>query len=89
MTCPHCHRQTCERTAVTIHGEIVCTWSETWRAECEARMVCTLPGLDRRRAYLAGVEKKRGKPAVEQLKDHIKQVWVASRSAQSPAGGGT
>jgi len=59
-----------------------CTWSEAFRAECEAKSVLRKP-LEDRRAYLKDVEARRGKPAVERLKADIERLWRAARSAIS------
>ena len=44
------------------------TWSEQYRNECEARYVLAMP-LEKRRAWLAELEKKRGDISV--LKNEI------------------
>lgn len=54
MTCPHCHQQTCATTAALHDGQVVCTWSEDWRHECEARQIVRMPTLQDRQAYLFG-----------------------------------
>jgi hypothetical protein len=43
--------------------------SEKFRHECEVRYVIALPSNERRREYLAGVEKQRKKPAAERLRN--------------------
>jgi hypothetical protein len=52
-----------------------CTWSEIHRRLCEARWVCALPNLEVRQAYLTQVEKARGKPATDQLRQDVKLEW--------------
>lgn len=51
------------------------TYSEAWRAECEARFVCRLPTRSRRLAYLDGVAERRGKPAADALIAGVKAQW--------------
>lgn len=51
------------------------TYSEDWRAECEARFVCRLPTRSRRLAYLEGVAQRRGKPAADELGDSVQREW--------------
>lgn len=76
-----------------IDGRQVSNYSEEWRAECEARTVCRMPGywhIDRethrrtwikekaaRIQYLLRVEQKRGKPASDALRALVLQVWNA------------
>lgn len=47
---------------------------ERHRAECEARYVLKMPKADRK-AYLADIEKRRGKPGREYLEKFIWQEW--------------
>ena len=42
------------------------TWTEAWRAECEARLVASLPRAERR-DYFERVAKRRGEPAAREL----------------------
>lgn len=48
---------------------------EQYRNECEARWVLTLPNIDARRSYLQRVEKRRGKPAADYLKNEVLNQW--------------
>lgn len=43
--------------------------SEAWRHECEAATVLAMPTLDKRRNYLAAVEKRRGIGERERLQN--------------------
>ena len=53
---------------VTLHnGQVVSSWSEEWRIECEAMHVLDLP-KHRRIGYLDDAEKERGKAPVDKLK---------------------
>ncbi|MDR3158601.1 MAG: hypothetical protein LBU11_06250 [Zoogloeaceae bacterium] len=52
-----------------------CTWSEAHRALCEARSVCRMADIEKRREYLALVEKHRGKEAADQLREAVKKEW--------------
>ncbi len=65
-------------------GTEVSSYSEAWRHECEARWILALPSLDARRAWLASLEKRRGKAHVEQLKQTMRNLW-AHRSAVTTA----
>lgn len=42
------------------------TWAEAYRAECEARLVASLPRAERR-DYFERVAKRRGEPAAREL----------------------
>ena len=50
-------------------GTEVASDSEAWRHECEAATVLAMPTLDKRRNYLAAVEKRRGSAARESLQN--------------------
>jgi len=66
-------------------GTEVSSSSEAWRHECEARWILALPSLDERRAWLASLEKRRGKAHVEQLKQTMRQLWAQPRQTATPA----
>lgn len=55
-----------------------CTWSEAWKAECEARHVASKPAEWRRNFY-AEVLKKRGPKALEELKRKVGEAWKKSQ----------
>ena len=59
------------------------SFSEAFRAECEARHVLSKP-LSDRRVYLDGVGKQRGKAAREYLERVILEQW----KKKAPAKGG-
>jgi hypothetical protein len=62
-----------------IDGRQVDSWSEAWRAECEARHVLAMPNVHLRRIYLADVRKRRGDVAGKQLEDLVRAVWAKGR----------
>ena len=67
-------------TMVTlIDGRQVDSWSEDWRAECEARHVLSLQPIQRRRDYIAGCTQKRGDKAGKELADLVRKVWEHNR----------
>lgn len=86
MICP-----TCTHPRVTlIDGTETCSWSEAWRAECEARHVLAIPDKLRRREYLRGREEAgkivkrgvlqvRGEAACRSLEAMVLKVWEARR----------
>lgn len=80
MTCPNCDHP----RATLVDGTITCTWSEAWRHECEARHVCDLPTLNKRRDYLLAIRDKRGDKAWLQLRATVEQVWHARRGNAQP-----
>lgn len=67
------------KTVSLIDGKKVLSDSEGWRAECEARYVLNLPSIDARRALLAAIEKRRGKPAREDLEKRVIAVWQMNK----------
>jgi len=81
----------CAHPRVTlIDGTETCSWSEAWRAECEARHVLAMPGKYERREYLRGREEAgkivkrgvfqvRGEAACLQLEAQVRKVWEARR----------
>lgn len=86
MSCQHCHKPQCATTVVLIDGRQVCSWSDDWRHECEARHVANMPTTAMRRAYLfgipnafgklqGGIESKRGVAALERMKTTVSQIW--------------
>ena len=66
-------------------GTEVSSYSEAWRHECEARWILKLPSLDERRAWLASLEKRRGKAHVDQLKQTMRNLWAQPRQTATPA----
>ena len=62
---------------VLVDGREVSSASEEWRHECEARYILKLPSLEQRRAWLADLERRRGKAAVDRLRDTMSQLWRA------------
>lgn len=68
---------------VTLHdGRVVDSWSEAWRAECEALHVLRLPSKHARHAYLDRVASKRGCAARNALERLAMDVWAALKGAQ-------
>lgn len=59
------------------------TWSEVWRHECEVRWVARLPSSHARRAYVDGIEQRRGKPAADRLRAGLTAAW-AQRKRPDP-----
>lgn len=74
MECDRCERKTYQPVTLS-DGRIVCSSCEDWRHECEIRHVCAIPDVELRRAYLAGVEKKRGKVACDRLRFGVADMW--------------
>lgn len=70
-------------TVTLLDGTEAPSGSEAWRHECEARAIAALPTLAERRAWLEDIERRRGKPAADALRDTMRAVWSAR-----PQGGG-
>ena len=66
-------------TVTLIDGRQVDSYSEDWRAECEARHVLSIPTIQARRDYLSGCAKKRGEKAGKELADLVRKVWEHNR----------
>lgn len=62
-----------------LDGRVVDSYSEEWRAECEARYICNLPTLPRRRQMLADIERIRGKAAADKVRANVAAVWQAKK----------
>lgn len=58
-----------------------CTWSEQYRAQCEARIVMRWE-KDRRQAYYQKVAKTRGEAAARALIAAVRQEWKKGDSAK-------
>lgn len=68
---------------VTLHdGRVVDTWSEEWRAECEARAVLRMRSKGDRYAWLNAVENRRGKAARDALHARVLAIWRAGNVRQ-------
>lgn len=79
MTCLGC--EMLMTSAVTLNdGTAVCPKCPAYRLECEAREVIAKPTLEARRAYLDGVEKKRGPAAAEELKAAMSIEWAKRKN---------
>lgn len=75
------------RPLVTLHdGRVVDTWSEDWRAECEARAVLRMPSKDHRYRWLDAVEKRRGRDARMELQRRVMAIWRAEQAANQDDG---
>ncbi len=59
------------------------TASEAWRRECEARLVLSLPLLERR-PYIDRVAAKRGKEAAEVLMADVREMWRKAAAEMLP-----
>lgn len=71
---------TWQPTTVTLHdGRQVASDSQEWLLECEARHILKQPGIQERRALLATIEQRRGKPAREHLEERAMAIWRAQR----------
>jgi len=51
------------------------TYSEEYRHACEIRFVLCMPTKERRAAYLALVETRRGKAAADRLRQDVLREW--------------
>ena len=54
------------------------TYTDEWRRITEARHVNSLPTIQKRRAYIAEIEKKRGREAALQLQEDMLEEWGKS-----------
>lgn len=61
-----CGEKPCEKKS--------CTWSETFRRECEAREVMRWE-REKRQGYYADVKKRRGEKALQSLVDEVNRQW--------------
>lgn len=73
------NKETRKIDVTLIDGTQVDSWSEQWRAECEARHVLAMPRIDLRRGYLADVTKRRGDAAGLALSNLVRAVWAHNR----------
>ncbi len=79
MTCAGCNA--IETAPVTLlDGRVVCSGCEEWRAECEARFIARRDTSEQRAAWLDDVQRKRGKPAADALREFIRANWKALRA---------
>lgn len=79
-----------------LTGQPVDTYSEAWRAECEARALLAMPSRDHRNRFLygytdgagkkhRGVADIRGKAAADELRALAEQLFYARKQrAESP-----
>lgn len=74
MTCLGCNNIEVKPVKL-VDGRTVCNTCEDWRHECEARAIMDLRSTNERRAWLEGIEKKRGQAARLALQDTIKALW--------------
>jgi hypothetical protein len=61
-------------------GKPNCTWGETHRLECEARLVMRWDRITRL-GYYADVKKKRGEAAAQQLIEETKRQWNVTQQS--------
>lgn len=71
---------TWQPSTVRLHdGREVLSNSQDWLLECEAKYVLQQPTIEARRTLLAAIEKRRGKPAREELEQRALAIWRANR----------
>lgn len=58
----------------------LCTWSEEWRAQCEARSVMRRP-KEERAAYYADVKRYRGEKGLQDLIERVRNEWARQQEA--------
>lgn len=68
-------------TATLIDGSTVCSASEAWRHECEARHIAHLPTREQRQEYVARVTAKRGPAAGQALQTLAATIFKTERHA--------
>lgn len=68
-----CGKAPCDKTD--------CTWSEQYRAQCEARVVMRWP-KGKRQAYYQKVAKTRGEAAARALISAVRQEWKKGDSVK-------
>lgn len=74
-----------ERQVKLHNGDVVSSWSEEWRLECEAIHLLEMP-LHRRREALAHREKERGQQAVQKLQSVMAQIFYLRKQRAEAAG---
>lgn len=71
---------TWQPSTVRLHdGREVLSNSQDWLLECEAKYILKQPTIEARRTLLAAIEKRRGKPAREELEQRALAIWRANR----------
>ena len=73
------------REVTLASGAVVSSYSEAWRVECEARSILRLPTLEKRQQRLANIERFRGQPAADELRDAMLVVWNAGQAGKIAA----
>lgn len=73
----HCLGCSCVETApvTLVDGTVVCNSCEAYRAECEARHILTMKPITVRQAWLADIEKRRGKTSADKLRADMMRLW--------------
>lgn len=67
-----------ETHPVTLRsGHVVCSSCEAWRHECEVREVLDMAG--QRRAYINGVQDRRGAQAAQRLEGDVRAAISAAK----------
>jgi hypothetical protein len=62
-----------------LDGSEVASDSDAWRMECEARHVAGMPTLEKRRDYLADIERRRGCVEADKLRATVAAVWKGAK----------
>jgi hypothetical protein len=58
-----------------IDGTVVCSSCDAWRRETEARHILSMKPLSVRQAWLADIEKRRGKASADKLRADMMRLW--------------
>mgnify|MGYP000670922005 CR=1 FL=1 len=78
MTSPCLGCNAIETHPVTLDsGHVVCSSCDAWRHECEVREVLDMAG--QRRAYLNGVQDRRGAKAAQRLEADVRAAISAAK----------
>lgn len=75
-----CEKKDCSRTKniTSATGQVVCSYCEVWRNDCEARYLLSLP-LSKRRSALEARSLKRGESSIKELKFAMLEIHNAKK----------
>lgn len=87
MMCLACGEVHPDDREMTLHdGRVVSSYSEAYRHEAEARAVLDMPTKAARWTFLSAVERHRGKPAADAIRETVKKLWDLRLAEQRRAG---
>lgn len=86
-SCLACREVHTDAREVVLHdGRVVSSYSEAWRAECEATAILSIPDRNMRNVSLGMIRDRRGKDVADRLEKLVRVIWNLRLEQRRAAG---